>query len=198
MSFDFISHKELAGKHAELSPSKYHWLNYTDDKFDLYFQTKLMAARGTELHDYACKAIRLRLKQPDTGQTLNMYVNDAIGFRMTPEVHLAYSWNAFGQVDAIGFAEDPDGNWVLRIHDLKTGMTRVSFKQLVVYAALFCLEYDYKPGDLIIELRIYQNDDFEYRNSVSDHDLISEIVHAMDKIVHLDRRINEMTRENWR
>ena len=46
----------------------------------------------------------------------------------------------------------------LRIHDLKTGVTQTSMHQLEVYAALFCLEYNFKPENIKIELRLYQSE----------------------------------------
>lgn len=70
---------------------------------------------------------------------------------MSTEVVLYYSDRFFGTADSISFR-----NGVLRIHDLKTGKTPVHMDQLMVYAALFCLEYKIKPGDIDFELRIYQ------------------------------------------
>lgn len=192
----FNSHSELHGKHAYLSASKYHWINYTDEKFDLNYRTALQAQRGSDLHDLACNCIRLGQKLPETRQTLNMYVNDALGFRMFAEVVLAYSFNAFGTADAVSFR---DG--VLRIHDLKTGMTKTSFKQLLVYAALFCLEYDVKPGEIRIVLRIYQNDEiFEMDTEAEDERYLdrAEVINIMDKIVRFDERIIELRREDLR
>ena len=37
--------------------------------------------RGTELHALASELIRLGVKLPKTNKTLNLYVNDAIGFK---------------------------------------------------------------------------------------------------------------------
>lgn len=182
---NFNKHSELDGMHAFLSPSKYHWLNYTDDEMARSYSTALAAQRGTELHAFACQCIKLGIKLPDIAQTINMHVNDAIGFRMTPEQPLFYSPNAFGTADAISFK---DG--LLRIHDLKTGTTRVSMHQLEVYAALFCLEYDVKPSDISMELRIYQNNEAMIYEPPSD-----AIFHAIDKIVTFDRLIEELKHE---
>ncbi len=60
----FIKHSELEGRHAFLSASKYHWINYSDDKMDRVFATAMAAQRGTELHDLAHKLIRLGVKLP--------------------------------------------------------------------------------------------------------------------------------------
>ena len=42
-------------------------------------------------------------KLPKSQKTLNMYVNDAISFRMVPEQILFYSENCFGTADTIVF-----------------------------------------------------------------------------------------------
>lgn len=181
----FNAHSDLEGFHAVLSPSKYHWLNYDDEKFDRVFRTNLESIRGTELHDLANKMIRMRVRLPDTEKTLDRFVNDAIGYRMRAEQLLVYTRNAFGTADAIQFR---DG--LLRIHDLKTGVTPTSMKQLHVYAALFCLEYGHLPAQIDIELRIYQND--EIRVEIPDLD---DIMHAMDRLVIFDRRIEELRAE---
>ena len=114
-----------------------------------------------------------------------LYVNDAIGYRMSPEQILYYSDNCFGTADAISFKRNK-----LRVHDLKTGVTPTSEHQLEVYAALFCLEYRFKPFDISIELRIYQND--EVRVYEGDPD---QVTHIMDKIVTLDKRLTVLRAE---
>jgi len=186
---NFNKHSSFEGMHAFLSPSKYHWLNYTDDQLARAYSTARAAERGTELHEFAKRCIELNVRLPDIRQTLNMYVNDAIGFRMTPEQPLVYSVNAFGTADAISCR---DG--MLRIHDLKTGVSRVSMHQLEIYAALFCLEYDVTPSDIQMELRIYQNNEALVYNPESD-----AIFHAMDKIVSFDKLIEEIKaeEESW-
>jgi hypothetical protein len=132
---------------------------------------------GTKKHELAKQLIDLKVKLPRTRQTLNMYVNDAIGFGLTPEQVLYYSENAFGTADAIGFK-----NEFLRIHDLKTGVIPAHMEQLKIYAALFCLEYRFKPGEIQMELRIYQNDDVAICNPQAD-----DILPIMDKIIEFDK-----------
>ena len=151
---NFNRHFELEGLHAFLGPSKYHWLNYSEEKMADSYLNFLAAQRGTELHAFAAQCIRLGQKLPKSQKTLNMYVNDAIGFRMTPEQPLFYSENCFGTADAISFRKD-----MLRIHDYKSGAIPAHIEQLEIYAALFCLEYRVKPTDIETELRIYQSDD---------------------------------------
>lgn len=145
------------------------------------------ARRGTELHELAHRLIKLGVRLPDNGQTLSMYVNDAIGFRMTPEQLLWYSENCFGTADCIAFN---DTKKLLRISDLKNGFNEASMDQLKVYAAIFCLEYGHKPLDIEMELRIYQND--EVRLEVPSYD---EIFHIISQIITLDRRIRFLKKE---
>lgn len=176
---DFNSHSELVGLHAFLSASNYHWINYDLDKLDITFRNSVAARRGTELHDFASNAIRLGIKLPRTPKTLNMYVNDAIGFRMSAEQILFVSENCYGTADAIAYKHN-----VLRIHDLKTGAIDGSPHQLEVYAAMFCLEYGFKPSELEIFLRIYQHD--EIQEYVPEPEIIIQI---MSKIITFDKHI---------
>ena len=141
--------------------------------------------RGTELHDLAARCIRLNQRLPRSEKTLNMYVNDAIGFKMTPEQPLYYSENCFGTCDAISFRKNQ-----LRIHDLKTGVTPAHMEQLLIYASLFCLEYGIKPSTIETELRIYQSD--EIIGYIPEPD---ELVHIMDKIIYFDNIIKELKTE---
>lgn len=181
----FNDNSKLAGKHAFLGASKPAWVNYNEDKLERVFQSNVAAQRGTEIHKLANDLIRLRQPLEDLPKTLNMYVNDAIGFRMYPEVTLFYSINCFGTTDAICFRQNK-----LRIHDLKTGTLLTGVKQVEIYAALFCLEYQFRPFDMEIELRIYQNDDVRiYEADPAD---ISTI---MEKIVFADRRLNQLREE---
>lgn len=182
---NFNKHSAIAGLHALLSPSDYHWINYTEDKLDRIFFTRMAARRGTELHELAHNLIRLGVRLPDDKKTLNSYVNDAIGFRMTPETVLFYTENCFGTADSISFRRN-----MLRIHDLKTGTTSASIHQLEVYMALFCLEYRFKPFEIEAELRIYQNDDVQIYAPDPD-----DIFHIMDRIVTFDKRINVLRME---
>lgn len=153
----FNTHSHLAGLHATLSASQNAWTNYDSDKLEAVYRAKLAAQHGSDLHEFAAQAIRLNQRLEETSQTVNMYVNDAIGFRMVPEQVLFYSVDAFGTADAISFRDD-----FLRIHDLKTGLTEAGVRQLEVYAAFFCLEYGYNPFKLAgMEFRIYQSDEIK-------------------------------------
>lgn len=180
---DFNEHWDLEGKHAFLSASKYHWINYDADKLLETYKNFQAVQHGTELHDFARRAIELGERLQRTNKTLNMFVNDAIGFRMNPEQVLYYSCNCFGTADAISFNKN-----LLRIHDLKTGKTPAHMEQLMIYMALFCLEYKLKPGDIQNELRIYQND--EKIIYVAEPD---EITAIMKKIVEFDKLLNDRT-----
>jgi len=183
----FNAHSALQGQHAFLSASSYAWLNYDPDKLTERYLNHLAVQRGTDLHDLACRCIRLGVKMPRSGQTLYHYVNDAIGFRMTPEQVLYYSPNCFGTADAISFEKN-----FLRIHDLKTGVSDTSMHQLEIYAAIFCLEYGYKPEELEgIELRIYQNNDVRTENPEP-----KDIREIMGKIQRNDQIIEKLKQEN--
>lgn len=181
----FNNHFKLDGRHAPFSASSSTWLRYDDAKAIEVLKNKQAAELGTRLHDWAKKTIDLKIKQPKSKKTLYMYVNDAIGFRMSTEVVLYYSDRFFGTADSISFR---DGK--LRIHDLKTGKTPVHMEQLIIYAALFCLEYKIKPSEIEMELRIYQNDEVIYLIPTAE-----DVVPVMDKIVHLNKMLEEMDLE---
>jgi len=182
---EWHNHWNLEGAHAFLGASNYHWINYDKEKLLTVWQNFNAAQRGTKIHAFAKEAIELGIKLPRSKRTLNLYVNDAVGFGMTPEQILYYSDNAFGTADAISFRED-----FLRIHDLKTGVNPASIKQLEVYAALFCLEYKVKPGNIQMELRLYQNDDILIETPGADI-----ILPIMDKIVQFDKYINKWKKD---
>lgn len=178
---DFNKHFDLKDKHAYLGASKYHWLNYGDSKLIESYENYQAAELGTRLHALAKEHIELSITMPRNKQTLNRYINDAIGFRMTPEQPLYYSENCFGTADAISFSKK-----LLRIHDLKTGTTPASMNQLKIYDALFCLEYLIEPKDITIVNRIYQlNEIFEEEGNPE------EIKGIMNKIIHFDKLIND-------
>lgn len=202
----FNKHLDLEEAHAILSPSSYHWLNYdNEDAFFDRYRAIFAQAIGTSLHSLSKDLInhRIRLNKGDKKillvhllgdgipkavidldiwyPTIMNYVNDAIGFRMTPEVPLVYSENAFGTTDAISFRDD-----ILRIHDLKTGVTPAKMDQLMLYAAYFCLEYKINPKDIQTKLRIYQSGqaltfDPEWED-------ISEVI---DKVIRADKVIQK-------
>ena len=179
---NFNNHLNLEGQHAFLGASKYHWINYSETKVVEAYNKYLAILRGTTLHDFAAQCIKLGQKLPKSKKTLNNYVNDAIGYKMTPEQVLYYSENCFGTADTICFR-----NHLLRIHDLKTGTIPAHMEQLEIYAALFCLEYKFKPSDIDIELRIYQNDEVLCHKPGAD-----EIVPIMDKIITFDKALNKV------
>jgi hypothetical protein len=187
---NFNTHFHLAGKHAFLSASKYHWIRYDEQKLADSFANVLAAQEGTELHGIAASLISKGLKLRGTSQTMAMYVNDAIGYRMTPEQILYYSENCFGTADAISFRQE-----LLRIHDLKTGFSKASMDQLKIYTAMFCLEYGIPPGSIGIELRIYQNDAIEMINTEVYSDLVPEVAQIMSLIESYDKLVDTMKAE---
>lgn len=178
---EFNRHSTLEGLHALFSASSSSWLRYSDEKaLDVYLNKKA-SERGTRMHAWAKETIDLGIKQPRSKKTIYAYVNDAIGFKMDTEVVLFYSIRFFGTADAISFR-----NNVLRIHDLKTGKREAHIEQLMVYAALFCLEYKVKPESIEIELRIYQNNEILYHKPDPE-----EVREVMNKIVHLDTMLSK-------
>jgi hypothetical protein len=143
--------------------------------------------RGTELHEFACQCIKLKQDLPRIKKTLNMYVNDALKYKLTPEQPLYYSRNCFGTADGISFDEQKR---FLRIHDLKTGVSPTHMEQLQIYAALFCLEYHVKPDTFASELRIYQNDAIQIYIPQS-----TDIAKIMDTIIRFDDKIEKLKME---
>lgn len=180
------SSQHLAGKHSPLSASKGSWVNYSDEKFDHVFLAQMAAQKGTDLHDLAARCVQLGQRLPETPvTTMGLYVNDCIGYRMRVEQVVYYSPFAFGTVDAIGFRE-----MVLRIFDLKTGSLQTGERQLIIYAAYFCLEYNFKPHELEYDLRVYQNN--EIRPVDCDP---HEVLQIMNTIKKFDKRIAELREE---
>lgn len=214
---EWKDHSRLVGKHAILSPSSYQWINYiADESEDVLFnryRAEFATTIGTVVHEYACKRIKygMRLRKHNSDgllfylidhgipenlidetflyENLLYYVNDAIGYHMDPEVVLYYSDNCFGTTDAICFGRS-NGRRLLRIHDLKTGRTPAHIEQLEVYAALFCFEYDVKPADIDMELRIYQPENLVIFKPEAD-----DIVPIMDKIITLDKHLTKIRNE---
>lgn len=182
---NFLNHSGLEGKHAFLGASKFQWITYDEEKLVRVWANEQAKKRGTELHDLAKRLIDNGIQLPDKEYTFNMYVNDCIGYHMTAEQILYYSSNCFGTADAISFKKNK-----LRIFDLKTGQTPAHMDQLMVYNALFCLEYKIKPADIETELRIYQNNAIDIYNPS-----MEDIVPIMDKIINFDNLINELKLE---
>lgn len=184
----FARHLNLEGLHAPFSPSQSSWLRYNDEKAVETYLNRKAAEMGTRLHAWAKETIDLGIKQPRSQKTIYAYVNDAIGFKMSTEVILYYSDKFFGTADAISFR-----NGMLRIHDLKTGTKgkiEDHMEQLEIYAALFCLEYKVKPGEINMELRVYKNDEVLVHNPTAE-----DIVPIMDKIIHLNKLLEKIDSE---
>ena len=191
----FNRHFDLEGKHAFLSASKSSWVNYDEEKLADSFRTAMAAAHGTRLHEVAKELILLREKLADVQKTLNMYVNDCIGFRMDPEVVLKATDNCYGTADAIRWNEQ---NNTLYVFDLKTGVTPAPFRQLLVYVAMFCMEYDVDPLSINVELRIYQNDEIKVCASDEDEALLPEVMRIIDTIQTFDPIIEAIKLERIR
>ena len=210
----FNKHSELEGKHALLGASKHAWLNYDDEQLVRSYYSSFAQPIGTLVHSYAKKKIKYRQPMEDNRSEKNNlilhllendipsqviqvdnlfynlmpYVNDAIGYKMTPEQVLYYSEYSFGTADAISY-----GRNTLRIHDLKTGVSPVSMDQLMVYAAWFFLEYKKEVNfqKSHTELRIYQNQEVIVHTPTN-----QEISEVMDKVIHgamvIDKNVMEV------
>lgn len=198
-------HHQLEGKHAFLGASNFHWINWNDEIFENRYYGQFSTSIGTAIHALAhdCIVSRTKLTKHDTHlvditlyhayipkdaydptlilNNLIPFVNDALGFHMSSEILLYYNAYCFGTCDAISFDEK---NKTLRIHDLKTGTTPTHMEQLLIYAALFCLEYHKNPHQFNTELRIYQNFDVLIANPIAD-----EIEHYMDLIQNRSKLI---------
>lgn len=208
---NFNRHSDKEGKHAILSASSWRWLNDDRDSLIRRITGQYAQSIGTILHAVACKHIKYRIKLNKYDkknvmlelltngipgfvidamdfdkifENLMTYVNDGVGFKMHPEVVLFYSDNFFGTADAISFNENER---FLRIHDYKSGVIPAHIEQLEIYAALFCLEYRFKPYEISTELRIYQNNDVLYHNPEPD-----EIAQVADTIVDLDKFLTQI------
>ena len=173
----------VGDEHAFLSPSQYHWINYSDDKLVGKFKKRLAAQEGSELHEFASMAIQKGIRLEKRGRnSLAEFVNDSIGHRMESEQLLYYSEHCFGTADAISFRRNK-----LMIFDLKTGTTAASFMQLMIYAAIFCLEYKKDTLKIHFELRIYQNGEIH----ISQPDP-KEVKGIMGAIIHKVKQIENL------
>ena len=195
------------GSHALLGASRYSWLNYDEEELYNAYLRQYATMMGTTLHELAADLIenKVRLTKRDTHlvllyllknyiprdvieldrimENLVPYVEDGIGYKMRVEQPLFYSENCFGTADTIIFDEKKN---LLRIHDYKSGTTPAKLEQLEIYAALFCLEYEFKPGDINFELRIYQNGDQLIGKPEADN-----ILPIMDEIVAKDKLVEK-------
>lgn len=137
-----------------------------------------------EITDYGKKLIKLIGNIPkEVLSTVRLHINDAIGFRMEPEQRLYYSEYIYGTADAISFR---DG--ILRIHDLKTGKLPVHMEQLMIYAAIFCLEYNVNPTKISTHLRIYQNNDILLCDPEPEE--IQEIINRLMYIKDISKKVS--------
>lgn len=184
---DWNKHRELEGRHATLSPSGYHWLGYSAEKMRTVYLNQLKKEQGTFLHDLAHRMIISRTKARELKKAFNMFVNDCIGYGMSSEVVLKYSNNCFGTADGIKY---DDENETLYVFDLKTGLSKPSFKQLYIYCALFCLEYlldtEKVVPDMTFVCRLYQGNGYE--EEIVDPSVILETI---KQIVAMDQVLSE-------
>ena len=144
-----------------------------------------------EAEDYGLKLIQhLNYIPKEVYETVKFYINDGIGYKMTTEQPVKYSDVCFGHMDSVCFDRG-----LLRIHDLKTGSHEANMEQLVVYAALFCLEYgpkyDFKPNEIDYELRLYQWDGIVIHKPT-----IEDILPVIDSVVTNNKIASDVEKEN--
>lgn len=180
-------HYRLQGKHAFMSASRASWLNYSYDQIKTRYLNEAKKEKGTYLHDLASRLIRERIKVAPLKKAFNQFVNDCIGFRLSSEVLLYYSDNCFGTADGIRFDEKAK---TLYVFDLKTGDGKPKPQQLLIYCALFCLEYHKSPKDLTFVCRFYQG--YDYDEIIFEASLVDD---TMKKIIMLDKSLNELQKE---
>ena len=199
-------HSMLKNTHALFSPSTSGWEKYTPERLQERYLTSYAADIGTAIHEEAMWHISKKISVKDAAKgelklslykrpnlpddvidvldfdlifsNYMLYVNDAIGFRMDPEVILYSNPLCYGTADAISFKDN-----FLRIHDLKTGVSTPHIEQLYKYAALFCIEYRVDPRKIETELRIYQsNNDILVANPTAD-----DIMPFVDQITQINK-----------
>ena len=169
---------EFAAMEIKLNHKITNIKTMVNDIENYIFTKYTFLSNNLTISDYGKKLIQnVRLLPREVFDAVRCYINDGIGYKMTTEQPLVYSENIFGTADTISFRDNK-----LRIHDLKTGAKAADIEQLEIYAALFCLEYgpkyNFKPGNISMELRIYQWDGISmYEPSAN------EIVPIMDKII---------------
>lgn len=202
------NHLEVSREHSLLSPSQPSFLNLDDEGLLNRYMKSYATEAGTILHKYAEDLIRTRFKLENNRTekkhvqfelarhyipnsvididavfpVLRAYVNDGIGFAMIPEKKLVCDpVILFGTADTICFRDNH-----LRIHDLKTGTSKVKMEQLLIYAALFCIDYEVNPDEIDIDLRIYQTgqeDVICYKPTKEEmHELIHKLLYDVEYI----------------
>lgn len=212
----FNEHLDLEGSHAFLGASKPQWLGYDEETLlDRYTVSRYAQFLGTTLHEIAANLIKYKMKLTkndkklvrfelekagvpsycynidDIYENLMNYVNDAIGFRLQPEKILVYSKDCYGTADAIDYKEREKS---LKIFDYKSGKTPADMRQLLIYAALFYLEYKdrYRLNleEMSIELRIYQNCEILCFNPTVDDvmDVVNNIVYKNQVLTDFKER----------
>ena len=217
---NYEKYSNLVGKHAMFSPSTVNLADKDEDYIIRFWARKYIPEIGTALHDIARAHVDNKIKMTKYSKSevllslidtykiplpvirraidfdekflnLRTYINDSIEYRMVPEQTLYLSKLCFGTADAISPMESIERTGMLRIHDLKTGDTPAKMFQLENYAALFCLNYNYKPVDLEIELRIYQSGEVLFHNPDP-----KDIQIAMDQYLIADKLISDILMED--
>lgn len=156
------------------------------ENLETYLYSKYYDDNTESISEYGKKILEEIAYLPkEVFGTTRVYIFDGVSFKMTPERPLVYSSYFYGTTDSISFRDNK-----LRIHDLKTGSVAAHMEQLYIYAALFCLEYNVKPTDIEMELRIYQNNEIICDNPGAD-----TIMSIMNLIVKRDKELRKVMGE---
>lgn len=195
-------------EHAVFGGSNPSWVNKSPEDIREQYLRSFATKIGTVSHEFAAERIKyrqrltkhewkgylIRLLEKDIPRlaidvdflfpNISSYVNDAIGFRLDPEVRVTAHEDFFGTADAINY--DASKRF-LRIHDLKTGTSPVHMEQLYIYAAFYCMERNLRPQEQTYEMRIYQAGDIWVDNPDP-----SVILNTVKTVVDGIREINKI------
>lgn len=171
-----LRHRVTSKKALQNEVENFIYQKYFDDRY------QEMRKDGKPILSFAGEVVS------NVFDTIKDYINDGIGYKMIVEQPLVFNEDFFGTADTIVFR---DG--MLRIHDLKTGVLPAKMEQLQIYAALFFLEYAIKPGEVDMELRLYQSNEIIVFNPT-----VEDILPIMDTILKFSKLITETkVREGW-
>lgn len=179
-------------KHAVFSPSEKYWVNYDRARIIQRYDQVIAIERGTALHELAAKCIDLKIHLDPCEGVIATYVSDCISYKMDTEVELVFTNEINGTADAIRY--DRESN-TLYVFDLKTGSTKASLVQVMIYAALWCCVHNRDPLTLSYDLRIYHNQYPEKIDTESDPQLGERINDIIVQMRYVASVINDYRKE---
>lgn len=176
-------------KHAMFSPSEKSWVNYDRDKIVARYDQVMAVERGTQLHEFAATAIKLKMLLDPSMGVIADYVQDCITLNVETEQEVIYTPEINGTADAIKY--DPYENR-LYVFDLKTGQSKASIVQLQIYAAIWCAYNGKNPLSMKFDLRIYHNQYPERNCSEEDENLSNRIYDIIEQMNYIDMVVGEI------